>query len=401
MRLPFLQSLLLSAGVLPVLACSADPLYCDEDSRCTDPDRPFCDLDGEYPASEGVGRTCIPDPSTGDGSDAAIATPDAGDGGEPSDAGSSCETRLAFVSLRDTNAQIYVGDADGSSQTNLSQSSSTDRAPRWSPDGARIAFVRDSTIWTMNADGGDPVQLTDGPNDGDPQWSPDGARVAFVRNDAGAIDLWIVDASGGAAAQLTTDGAARFAWSPDGTKLAFSTARDGNSEIYTMRSDGSDEMNRTYESGDDDVPAWSRDGTQILFRSFRSGNEDLWIMAAIGAAPRNLSSSPEAERDAVFTPDGSKIIYQRQASAAFQLLLGTFESDLYSMASDGTNQQQLTFDEGEDGDPDVSPDGARVAWTHNATAVGTDVHVARIDGTEDLRLTTTGVDSDPVWQPCQ
>ncbi|HKE13584.1 MAG TPA: DPP IV N-terminal domain-containing protein [Kofleriaceae bacterium] len=399
------ENWLLAAGVLPLLlcACTADPLYCDEDTRCTDPDRPFCDLNGDYPASEGVGRTCIPDPHADAGAGDADAETGGGarDAGGDGDADTSCVTRLVFVSLRDTNAQIYLSDADGQNQTNLSQSTSTDRAPRWSPDGARIAFVRDSGVWTMNADGSDPLQLTDGPNDDDPQWSPDGDRVAFVRNDGGTINLWVVDASGGAPAQLTTAGALRYSWSPDGSKLAFGTERDGNREIYTMRSDGSDEANRTYDPSDDDVPTWSRDGARILFRSFRSGNEDLWVMAAIGSSPQNLTSTPEAERDAVFTPDGSRVVYQRQTISTFQLLLGTFESDLYSMSSDGSDQQQLTFEEGEDGDPAVSPDGTRIAWTQNAAGIGTDVHVASIDGTGDQNLTTSGVDSDPAWQPCQ
>ncbi len=68
-----------SSILLPFLFCAAckvyDPLYCDEGNRCTDPERLFCDLDGEYPASEGVARTCIPHPDAADGSDAGSPAP--------------------------------------------------------------------------------------------------------------------------------------------------------------------------------------------------------------------------------------------------------------------------------------------------------------------------------------
>lgn len=344
MTLRALRACLLSSILLSFLACSTDPLYCDANSRCMDPERPFCDLAGEYPASEGVARTCIPDPDAdagpggGDGlSDAGGSAADGGasDGGETSDADIACKPRLAFQSYRDGNSEIYVSDGDGSNQSNLTQDPASDLSPRWSPDGARIAFVRDSRIWIVNDDGSGPVQLTFGPNEADPQWSPDSSRIAFKRNDGGASNLWVVGAGGGEPTQLTTAGASRFSWSPDGTKLAFSTERDGNLEIYTMNSDGSAETRRTNDSSEDDAPVWTPNGFEILFRSRRSGNDDLWMMGPIGNNLRNLSNTPEAERDPVFVPDGSKIIYQRGVNAAVRLTVGILESNLYRMNPDG------------------------------------------------------------------
>ena len=93
--------------------------------------------------------------------------------------------KLAFVSRRDGNSEIYVMNADGSGQENLTQQPASDSHPSWSPDGRKLAFVsrRDgnSEIYVMNADGSGLRNVTRTPsNDLDPAWSPDGGAIAFV-----------------------------------------------------------------------------------------------------------------------------------------------------------------------------------------------------------------------------
>jgi dipeptidyl aminopeptidase/acylaminoacyl peptidase len=73
------------------------------------------------------------------------------------------------------------------------------------------------------------------------------------------------------------------AWSPDGTKIAFTSNRDGNNEIYVMNADGSNPVNLTRNESNDYWPAWSPDGTKIAFASLRSGNNDIYIMNADGS----------------------------------------------------------------------------------------------------------------------
>ncbi len=313
-----------------------------------------------------------------------------------SDAAEACTNRIAFVSQRDGNYEIYLSSSDGSDQLNLTQSPSVNLSPQWSPDGGRIAYVRDGRLWTMSSDGSRPLQLT-AEGAGGPQWSPDGTRIAFLRLDDQDLltDLWVIDSAGGEEQRLTNvSDTGSFSWSPDGTKIAFTTRRDGDYEIYTMSSDGSAQTNRTNNAADDgvyDAPEWAADGG-IVFQSNRSGNLDLWSMGADGSNQRNVTNSSENENKARVAPDGSKIVFERGASSA---------QDLYSMNPDGTGQLQLTSSGADDGDPVVSTDSTQIAWKRGSGNTS-EIYVANLDGSSSQRLTSNEArDEAPVWQPCQ
>ncbi|HET9724239.1 MAG TPA: hypothetical protein VFR44_10430 [Actinomycetota bacterium] len=149
--------------------------------------------------------------------------------------------KLAFESDRDGDVDIWVMNADGSAPTNLTQNSVSDWGPAFSPDGTRIAFYRGfgrpkhggwsrTAIWTMNADGSDPVRLTDGSRfDIHPRWSPDGRWIAFradmMSKGAGVavVRLYRMAPDGSDLRGLTDreTQALEFEWSPDSTTLVF------------------------------------------------------------------------------------------------------------------------------------------------------------------------------------
>jgi Tol biopolymer transport system component len=164
--------------------------------------------------------------------------------------------------------RIYTIRADGTGFTQLTipQPDPTgepifDRHPSWSPDG-RIAFARQSaanaTIYVMNANGSNQTQITSG-HDIDPAWSPDGSRIAFMRYRDRAYDLYTVAPDG---SQLTRLDGLRADWSPDwspdSSKLAYA-AVDG---VHIANADGSGD--RFLVPGE--TPVWSPDGNQIAFR---------------------------------------------------------------------------------------------------------------------------------------
>ncbi len=195
---------------------------------------------------------------------------------------------------------IYLINVDGTGLTNLTDHPEFDGwRPAWSPDGSQIVFfsTRDDPIndevYAINVDGTNVRRLTNNPaDDAIATWSPDGTRIAWETNREGDFDIWIMDADGTNPTALTVDPADDEwpAWSPDGTKIAFDTWRDGNREIYVINIDGSGLANLTVDPGWDSAPAWSRDGSKIAFSSDRGGGIDIWVMDADGSNPVNLTN---------------------------------------------------------------------------------------------------------------
>ncbi|MFC1712462.1 DUF5050 domain-containing protein [Candidatus Poribacteria bacterium] len=198
------------------------------------------------------------------------------------------------------SCEIYVMDADGSNQRNLTNSPGIDWSPAWSPDGQRIAFVswRDgnSEIYVMGADGSNQRRLTNNPAvENEPDWSPDGERIVFRSMRDGKNEVYVMDADGTNQSNLTNNPASGDGWqkwSPDGERIAFTSNRDGNWEIYVMDADGSNQHSLTNHPADDWSPSWSPDGQKIVFTSYRDGPGEIYVMDADGKNQRNLTNHP-------------------------------------------------------------------------------------------------------------
>ena len=131
--------------------------------------------------------------------------------------------KIAFVSDRDGNAEIYSMDTDGGGQTRLTEDAGEDYSPAWSPDGQRLAFVstRDGNaeIYVMNADGSGQTRLTNSTaGDLAPAWTRDGSQIGFVTNRDGNDEIYLMNADGSNQTNLTNNLAddASFSFSPDG-----------------------------------------------------------------------------------------------------------------------------------------------------------------------------------------
>ena len=183
-------------------------------------------------------------------------------------------TTIAFVTESDGENHIATIGSDGTGMQVLGAGIE----PAMSPDGTKIAFVRDNDIYVMNADGSGERKIVGNPHvDEFPQWSPDGTTIAFdhyaskAPTDSGFSEnssIMVVPVTGGGATTLTQGGTAgEPTYSPDGTKIAF---RRENS-IWVMDADGSDARALAPDVGVVDDPRWSPDGTRIAVSTFNDG----------------------------------------------------------------------------------------------------------------------------------
>jgi len=118
-------------------------------------------------------------------------------------------------------------------------------------------------------------------------------------------------------------------------KLAFTSERDGDNEVFVMNPDGSKPTNLTNNAVFDDDPAYSPDGSKITFVSVRDGNFEIYVMNADGSAPRRLTNNAASDTDPAFSADGSKITFSSDRD-------GNYLQVYVMNAADGTGQTNLT-----------------------------------------------------------
>jgi Tol biopolymer transport system component len=267
----------------------------------------------------------------------------------------------------------------------------------------RIAYNIPGTlgIATIDPDGSNPTPLTSA-REVSPAWSPDGTKIAFswLNPAAGNRDIYVMNADGTGVTQLTTDPLSDVnpSWSPDGTKLVFTSNRadDGNgnhlNEIWTMNADGSNQTQLTH-SVRADFGDWSPDGSRIAYIGNDGNTPAVRVVNADGTNDTAVVASSFIGTGISWAPDGSRIAYSKDAP----------QTSIYTIRPDGTGDFQLTrlppmagFLTGGDTDPSWSPDGTRIAFSRDLLSGGSSYVPANVwtinpDGTGETQVTTSTI----------
>ncbi len=217
-------------------------------------------------------------------------------------------TRIAFSSRREEQTNIYVVNADGSGEQQITQSSgpTSNTQPRWSPDGKSLAFVSNRTgslnVYTIQVDGGNIQQITReiGSDSVSPTWSPDGTQLAYSSNKAEAFEIYVTDRAGKNPRSINKkDDGDRVSpvWSPDGKQIAYVLQKDGDGIIMTAGRDGSAETQLlVLENYFLDALTWSPDGQSIGFMAW-TGAQDHTVRA-VSLTDAKMTQLTEAKQNA-------------------------------------------------------------------------------------------------------
>jgi TolB protein len=253
---------------------------------------------------------------------------------------------------------------------------------------------RDShNIYVSDYDGANVVRITTQPGrlNINPNWAPDGRTLAYTTYGRIMPQILVSNLYLGTRDTLTDEKSQAFlpVFSPDGSKIAFMSDRDGKGmDIYVMNRDGSGVRRLTNSSAADSTPTWSPTGTQIAFTSDRSGSAQIWVMDTDGLNVRRLTFEDSYADRATWSPAPfNEIAYAARSGPGFDIRI-------YDVATRASHQ--ITSGEGSNESPSFAPNGRHLAFT-SSRAGKVQVYTIARDGKQLTKLTSVGNNWTPNW----
>jgi Tol biopolymer transport system component len=220
------------------------------------------------------------------------------------------------------------------------------------------------------------------------------SKIAFTSNRDGYSQIYVMDADGTNQYALTNTNANNYlspgSWSPDGKQLIFASERDSRrGELYVMESDGSNIRRLTKNTVLDWAPDWSPDGKQLVFTSNRNATNQIYVMNADGSNIRQLTADGENVQPS-WSPDGNHIIFASRRPSLYQI---------YLMNADGSNERRLLETNYPATSPVWSPDKSHILFAARPQD-DSEIFTMDVYGSDLRQLTFNGLIRDnlnPTW----
>jgi Tol biopolymer transport system component len=262
--------------------------------------------------------------------------------------------KIVFVSTRNGNNEIYSMNYDGSAVTQLTYNDSEDREPDWSPDGSKIVFasLRSGSfeIYIMNSDGSSQTQLTYGGRNYNPQWSPDGTKIAFWHQPFNNGVIYLMNSDGSGVFQVTNLVLNVYdpCWMPDGSKLIFRQTNDP-AGLYMINTDGT---NQALLFASKEIYDFSCDPNgnyiALTLSPWPVYNYDIFLYAIEDNILTRITNTDYSNSYVNWSPSGRRLIFGSNRDDRNNY-------EIYTMKTDGTDIQRLTYSNGSDYFPDWTP----------------------------------------------
>ncbi len=261
----------------------------------------------------------------------------------------------------------------------------------------RFAAVNNRTgnkeIYLVDIDGHGAIPVTrNGSINLQPSWSPDGTKLIYTSYRAGNPDLYLADLAKATTRRISARTGLNIgaAWSPLGNLLSATLSNGGNSDIFTLDPYSGKVVARlTTSSGIDASPSWSPGGSQIAFVSDRSGGAQIYVMSANGSNIHRVSFHGTHNTDPSWSPAGDRLAYVTREK----------HFDIITCDLDGRSLVRITQGQGDNEDPSWSPDGRYLSFS--STRTGTShIWISTADGYHQIQVTRDkGGWSNPSWSP--
>jgi TolB protein len=266
--------------------------------------------------------------------------------------------------------------------------------------GSKLAFVtrsgaRSKKVMAVDFDGHGAYSVSNNKSINIlPAWSPNGSKIVFSSYMRDNPDLYVVGAGGGRPTRLSyrrgmNTGAS---WSPDGSKIALTLSIDGQPEIYIIDAWSGKRLKRlTNNRAIDASPAWSPDGREIAFLSDREGGPQIFVMSVDGSNQRRVSMNGSYNTSPSWNPrKGTRqLAYTTRADKTF---------DIVTLDLTSSKMVRITQGEGVNEEPSWAPNGRAIAFASTRSG-GAGVYIANADGTGDAIRVWKGVGTSVDWGP--